>query len=180
MIKLLDLLKRLSEILINLKKLITKVEVVEPIKITIKPIENSMETNQEKLIKVAIDALDTDVTPQDNIPDEVACSEVVSTLINRVFPDFPILGSTADLFQRLKIDKRFKAVLTPQRGTIIVTPRTTEKTGHTGIYIADDRIASNNSLGKLKGKFTGNYSWNGWVNEFVVKKGLRVILFDIV
>jgi len=148
------------------------------------PIINNPETeptmtNEEKLIKVCVDALGTEVTPQDRIPDEVACSEVMTTLVQKVFSDFPILPSTRDLFNKLKSDKRFKATLTPRQGVIIVSPRTPTTIGHVGTFVTDSMIASNNSFGVNKGKFTGNYSWNGWINEFRNNRNLKIYLFEV-
>ena len=134
-------------------------------------------TNEEKLIKVCVDALDTDVTPQDKIPDQVACSEVMSTLIQKVFSDFPTLPSTRDLFNKLKSDKRFRATLTPRRGVIVVSPRTPTQTGHVGFFITDERIASNNSK---TGLWQGNYFWPSWIKEFIKEKGLHSYLFEII
>jgi hypothetical protein len=136
-----------------------------------------METNTDKLIKVAQKALDTDVTPLDNVPDRVACAESVSTLIKKVLPEFPIIASTADLYVKLKQDKRFKAVLNPVRGAIVISPRTATVNGHTGIFITNERIASNNSS---TGLFQGNYFWNTWIDYFIHKRGLRVYLFLMV
>lgn len=139
-----------------------------------------MENLKDKFIKIVLDALDTEITPQDNVPDEVACAEVVSTLIQKVFPDFPILPSTYELFSKLKLDKRFKATLTPERGCIVVSPRTASVYGHAGVFITDERIASNNSAGPLKGQFTGNFTWDTWIKEFIHKRGLRTFIFDII
>lgn len=136
-----------------------------------------METNNEKLIRIAQDALDTEVTPKDETPDYVACAEVVSTLIKKVFPDFPVISSTAELFQKLKADKRFKATLTPIMGCIVVSPRTASTYGHTGIFITNERIASNESK---TGIFRGNYSWSSWIAEFVHKRNLHTYLFEII
>jgi len=48
--------------------------------------EQLMETNQEKFIKICLDALDTDPSTPDGIKDELACAETMSTLIKRLFP----------------------------------------------------------------------------------------------
>lgn len=134
---------------------------------------------QDKFIKIATDALDTEVTPQDITPDEVACAEVLSTLIRKVFPDFPMIVSTIELFQRLKNDKRFVVTLSPQRGAIVISPTKGYTRGHCGVFITNERIASNNSFGQLKGKFTGNYQWDSWIKEFINKRGLHTYLFIV-
>ena len=61
-------------------------------------LKKQLELNmQERFLKICLDALDTEITPQDNVPDYVACAEVISTLIKKVIPDFPIISSTKDL-----------------------------------------------------------------------------------
>jgi glycosyltransferase involved in cell wall biosynthesis len=42
-------------------------------------------TNQEKFLKVCLEALDSDPTPQDEIKDDVSCAFTPSTLIKKVF-----------------------------------------------------------------------------------------------
>lgn len=140
-------------------------------------------SNEEKLIKYTIDHLDEDVSPKDLAGDELGCAESLSNLIQKVLPDFPILLSTLDLFNHLKKDKRFKATLTHRKGVIIVSPRmlTISPTGpsifgHCGIFITDEKVASNNSK---TGKFNGYYTWDSWIEEFVHKRELHIWLFEI-
>lgn len=133
------------------------IEIIEYIPIT-------METNQEKLLKITQEALDSDVSPEDLAKDEVGCAESVSNLIKKVFPDFPILLGTAELFWKLRTDKRFRFVTSPTGGCIIVSPKVGDKFGHTGIFITNERIASNNSK---TGLFQGNYLWpTTWIATF--------------
>lgn len=138
-----------------------------------------MKTNAEKLLDIALEALDTEVTPNDNVPDEVACAEVISTLLNKLFPDFPILASTKDLDMKLFTDKRFDRIGEPERGAIVISPRTSSTYGHCGVFITSEKIASNNSFGKLKGKFTGNYLWSEWIDEFRYERGLRIYIYRL-
>jgi hypothetical protein len=137
-----------------------------------------METNQEKLLRFTQQALDTDVSPQDLAKDELGCAESVSNLIKKVFPDFPIFLSTADLFWKLKIDKRFKITTTPSRGCLIISPKQNGVFGHTGIFLTETRIASNDSK---NGLFQGNYNWpENWINTFGSGgRGLHTYIFDI-
>jgi hypothetical protein len=135
--------------------------------------------NQEKLLKVTLDALDTDVTPKDETPDGVACAEVVSTLIGKVLPDFKKTSSTVDLDMKLFMDKRFARVTVPERGNIVVSPRKGDVYGHCGIFITSERIASNNSFGVKKGKLTGNYSWEDWIEEFKDRRGLKIYIYKL-
>jgi len=136
-----------------------------------------METNEEKFIKVCLNALDTDPTPRDEISDDVACAQVVCTLLKKVFPDFPILPSTRDLDNKLASDKRFKSRDLPNKGRIIISPRTPKKNGHVGVYITNERIASN---GSLDGIFRGNYDDESWRNEMEYKRNLKTRIYEIV
>jgi hypothetical protein len=133
-------------------------------------------TNEEKLLKLAIASLDTDVSPDDLANDELGCAESLSTLIRKVLPDFPILLSTKDLDMKLFIDKRFKRVNLPNKGRIIISPRTPAKPGHCGLWITNDRIASNNSY---NGLFQGNYTWESWVEEFIYKRKLHIYIYEL-
>ncbi len=139
-------------------------------------ITSTMETNEDKLIKYALEALDTDASPEDIAPDILGCAESVSNIIKKVLPDFPILTSTKDLDMKMFTDKRFKRCEIPNRGRIIVSPRTRAKTGHTGIWITNETIASSDSR---TGKWQGNYSYNSWIEAFKYKKGLHIYIYEI-
>ena len=133
-------------------------------------------TMDEKFLKVCLNALDTDPSTPDGVKDELGCADTLSHLIKKVFPDFPILFSTKDLDFKLFTDKRFERITEPQKGAIIVSPRTPTQTGHCGVFITGDRIASNNSK---TGLFQGNYLWSSWITEFKEKKGLKIYLYKL-
>lgn len=139
-------------------------------------IKEFMQTNTEKFIKVCNDALDTEVTPKDEVPDNVACAQTISTLIKKVFPDFPIVYSTKDLDMKLYMDKRFKRITEPEWGCVVVSPRNNTQYGHAGMFLTSERIASNDSK---TGLFKGNYSWSSWISEFQQKRGLRIYLYRL-
>ena len=149
-----------------------KIEEVEYIPLP----EIKMKTNAEKFIEVCLNALDTEVTPQDNIPDYVACAEVISTLIKKVFPDFPMISSTKDLDMKLFMDKRFQRITEPERGVVVISPRTINVNGHVGTFITSEKIASNTSK---DGIFRGNYLWNEWIREFKDRRGLKIYLYKL-
>jgi len=136
-------------------------------------------TNMEKFLKICLDALDTDVTPKDLVSDEFSCAEVVSTLIQKLLPDFRTYASTQDLDAKLFLDKRFKRLNVPERGCIWVSPRTKSTFGHSGVQISNEIIASNNSFGVFKGKFTGNYNAETWKKEFEIKRGLKTYYYKL-
>lgn len=133
-------------------------------------------TMQDKFLKLCLEALDTDVSPDDLVNDEFGCAESLSTLIKRICPDFPVIFSTKDLDWKLFIDKRFKRVDVPERGCVVISPRTNSVYGHCGVFITNERIASNNSK---NGLFQGNYSWDDWIKEFKTKRGLRIYIYKL-
>jgi hypothetical protein len=167
----------LINVAIKLKELLVLKKTLETPKPTPLPIINEpiMETNREKFLKVCLEALDTDVTPSDKTIDELACSESLSTLLKKVFPDFPILPLTNDLYTKLKSDKRFKAVLEPGKGRIIISPRIGATPGHVGVWITEEKIASNTSK---DGIWRGNYTYPEWIKEFRDKRKERIYIFD--
>lgn len=170
----------MSKFFLNLLKWLVKIwQVFFPPKIEeVEFIPPKPMTNEEKFLKVCMDALDTDVTPKDNVPDYIACAETMSTLIKKILPDFPILASTKDLDHKMFMDKRFKRCDLPCRGRIIVSPRTKKTNGHIGIFLTNDlKIASNNSY---NGKFDGqSYTWDEWIKEFKYKRKLRIYIYEI-
>jgi len=133
-------------------------------------------TMNERFLKICLDALDTDVTPKDLVSDEFACAEVVSTLIQKILPDFKIYPSTQDLDAKMFLDKRFKRITEPEIGAIIISPRTRTQYGHCGVFITSQRIASNNSQ---TGLFQGNYFWDSWIREFKDKRGLKIYIYKL-
>ncbi len=133
-------------------------------------------TNEEKLILYALDALDTDASPEDIAPDILGCAESVSNIIKKVLPDFPILTSTKDLDMKMFTDKRFKRCEIPNRGRIIVSPRTRAKNGHVSIQVDYENLASSDSR---TGLFQKNYTWQKWIEEFKYKRGLNIYIYEL-
>lgn len=159
------------------------------LKIVQKEVETITETNvtppetpeiaySEVFIKEVENSLGTDVSPQNKAPQELSCAEGVSELIRKVFPDFPVLTWTPDLFNQLKKDRRFKATLDPKGGCVIVSPtKSTTQRGHAGVFITDTDIASNDSR---TGTFNKNYTWSSWISTFKSTRGLNIYLFEMV
>lgn len=135
-----------------------------------------METLKERFIKVCLEALDTDVTPKDEVSDEVACAQVMSTLIKKVLPDFPIYESTLNLDQKMFIDKRFERILVPERGAVIISPRTGNTFGHVGMFVTSEKIASNTSK---DGIFRSNYDYQSWISTFKTGRRLRIYIYRL-
>lgn len=118
--------------------------------------------------------LGRDASPLDKAPDTLGCAESVSNIIRTIIPSFPYTVSTIRLYEALKESRRFKGTLTPSKGCIVVSPRIGDQPGHCGIFISDDRIASNNSQ---RGIWEDNYTWDSWIKYFK-GKGLRIHLFE--
>lgn len=117
-----------------------------------------------------------DVSPSDIADDELACAESVCNVLKYVYPDFPVLISTARLYEHLRKDKRFKATLDFQPGNIIISPTGTGVGhGHAGICAEDERIMSNTSA---TGKWENNYGLANWIAYFRHKKAMRVYYFE--
>lgn len=130
----------------------------------------------ETLAEAAIGMLGRDASPKNLAPNEFGCAESVSNIIHACWPDFPAeLVSTDDLYTALKNSTRFKQVSDPVRGCVVVSPRTPEVSGHTGIYIEDDSIASNDSS---TGLFKENYTRQSWRDVFITGRGLKGYLFE--
>lgn len=148
---------------------------------TIKPImEESNEKLNDKLVRIAdaLTLLKTDITPEDRVPDEVACVENVCEVINKVIP-FPILYYTPDFVRELKNDPRFEATLDFNEATIIVCATGTGNgtmRGHCGIIGIGKKIISNNSK---TGRWEYNYDIESWKQKFRIKGGMPILLFRL-
>jgi len=116
---------------------------------------------KQTLLSVATAALGSDATPQDATPDEVACAEVVTTLLRKVYPETPLITGTWTLNNFLANSPQWKEVNEYEPECVVVAPTGTGRqgtVGHTWIVMEDGTLASNNSYGLYKGKFTKNYT----------------------
>lgn len=125
---------------------------------------------KETLLDVCTRALNTDVTPQDEVKDEVACASTVSTLLKEVYPEVPHITGTWTLNEYLKTSPNWKIVNEYEPECVVIAPTGTGRmntVGHTGIVMDDGTIASNNSFGLNAGKFTKNYTPQIWEKKYV-------------
>ena len=119
-----------------------------------KPIQ---ETPQERLLQESRLMIGRDASPQDYIPDEVACAVSISNIINAVTTKtFPRISGTWTLvFEWFNKDKRFKKIKVSelQPGDILAyatgTVQGTKIRGH--VFVCDENgvLMSNNSDGGL-------------------------------
>jgi hypothetical protein len=139
----------------------------------------TMKSNAQKLYDAAVAALGTDASPNDLAPDELGCAETVSSIIRKVLPDFPVITGTATLWERFISDGRFTEVTgTPQAGDIIISPTQPQRPfpGHTGIFLGEREIASNDSR---TGTFAQNYVLNTWKGYYGAKGGYPVYIYRL-
>lgn len=126
---------------------------------------------QDNLYAVSLKALNTDVTPTDQIPDDVACASCVTTLLSKVM-DFPHIPGTYNLLKRFQTDKRFQEVDIKdiQKGDIVLCATGTTgytspqvSNGHTGIYMGNNLIANNRSR---DGLWVESYTIDEWTKRW--------------
>jgi hypothetical protein len=134
-------------------------------------------TNAQKIADAARAALGKDMTPDDRIPDEVACVTQLVNILPREFGISPNLVGTGQLYAALLRSPRFRPVSAPAPGTIVVSVTRGNRHGHCGIYVGYDQIASNNSFGGVRGLWTVNYTRRKWIDYFYKKEGLAGYLF---
>lgn len=133
---------------------------------------------REKLLQAARNALGTELTPKDEVEDEVACASSMSALLKKVLPDFPHITGTATLFEHLLQDTRFKKTNLPKPGNIIISP--TENSsfhGHVGVFLENEKITSNASA---TGLWSQNYDIGSWVSRYRAKGHLKIYIFELV
>ena len=133
------------------------------------------------LLDVCTANLGKDVTPKDVIDDEVACAETVTTILQMVYADMPIITGTYTLWQHMKSPtSNFVEVNEPEPGAIIISPTGTGKygcIGHVGIIDDNGIIMSNNSFGQHKGQFTQNYTFDTWTERYKNQHGMPIFFF---
>lgn len=130
-------------------------------------------SNQELVSASAKSAIGQDASPDDLVPDDVACVESLSNILRQVYPDFPILTGTANLSVFLYKDGRFKATIEElQSGFIVVCPTGKGNgtiVGHCWIAIELNGklvLASNNS-------FTGKWEITDTLDS-IIKRYRRI------
>jgi hypothetical protein len=132
---------------------------------------------RKTFLQACTEALGTDATPDDLVPDTVACAITVSTLIRKVDPSFPLIAGTWTLWDVVRHRKDWQLVSEPVPGALVLSPTGTGKkgtVGHVGVIMEDGTIASNNSK---TGKFEKNYTLASWRAYFAVKQGMPVHIF---
>jgi hypothetical protein len=161
---------------------------LEKLKQQLLDLQKQLYKKPRTLYEVAKQSEGIDVTPDDLIPDPVACAITVSTIIRKLIPDFPLVAGTYTLFDVLEHHPRFRRVTLPMPGTIIISPtsmsrkRTTIKNGHCGIFTLNHNIMSNNSNSNKKGEagtFVENYTLIKWKEYFEMRGGYPIFFYAL-
>ena len=136
---------------------------------------------RQTLLKVCENALGTDASPADTAPDSLSCADTITTLMRIVRPETPHLLSTILFNQWLQNKNNGYRLVDETEGflpeDIIISPTQGAVTGHVGIFMQEGLIASSNSFGLHKGKFTQNYTFPTWSNYFKVKRNLPIYIY---
>ena len=139
--------------------------------------------NTTKLYTEAVKSLGKDASPQDRVEDQLACVDSVEQIHYRALGEYicPPRGeiSTLRLYQKIKNDPKWKLIIQPVPGALIISPsgmsNKNYKHGHAGIFMLGNTIASNDSR---SGLFIENYTWNSWNHVFRDKFGFPVFMFE--
>jgi hypothetical protein len=134
-------------------------------------------TMRKSFLDVCTEALGTDVTPDDLVPDAVACAITVTTLLSKVDATFPRVAGTWTLYDILKHRKDYERVTVPSPGTIIISPTglgAPGTNGHVGVFLRDGMIASNDSK---TGKFVVNHTLDSWHRYYSEKLQYPIFMF---
>jgi hypothetical protein len=149
------------------------------VKVEVKECPQPKKTNRDKLCEFAYTFLNTDPTPKDEQPDEVACVHSLTTILNK-YIGHPIMTYTPTFLEAIKKDARFKEVTEFKPGVIIISPTATGNgsiIGHTGIVGKGGKILSNASS---TGLWTDKYDTVSWIDRYSRKGGLSLYLFELI
>lgn len=167
---------RVQEALAVLLKRLMPVTPPEP---PVKPRETS-EFGNEHLYNVSKANLGRDVTPKDEVPDEVACVVSFQAVFNEAFGFFigagPARYNTRALKDAMKADVRFKAVQPSEAkpGDIALCP-TGEGVGLGHVWIVGKRDWMSNT--SKTGLWQANYTKQQIINDFVKKRRFPLYVF---
>jgi hypothetical protein len=136
-------------------------------------------TNRERLIEISENYFNIDPTPNDEQPDDYACVHSLTTIIKKLYPDFPVMTYTPTFLTFLRGDKRFKETFELKEGNIIVSPTLSGNgtiVGHTGIIGKAGKIYSNATS---SGMWMDKYDAVSWIDRYSRKGGLSLHIFEV-
>lgn len=138
--------------------------------------------NRIILYEVARACIGRDITPEDIVPDEVACAATVNAVYKMAFgSEIGGGASTTFLYRALVEHKDFIEVIQPLEGDIIISPtgysafpNTPIKNGHVGIVGVNGIIMSNSSS---NGLFSENFNMISWKKRYQTNGGYPIHYF---
>ncbi len=138
-------------------------------------------TPREILYNAALSLFNTDASPADRAPDDLACAETVNEIHKKAFGiRIEEEGlSTTKLYQALlSLKSMFLRVVDPLPGDIIISPTGygtgAIRHGHVGIVSEAGMILSNDSN---TGNLTAKYNIQSWVKRYKINGGFPVVFF---
>jgi hypothetical protein len=139
---------------------------------------NKLKPMKKTFLQECEAALGTDVTPDDLVPDTVACAITVSTLKNKTDATFPKVAGTWTLYDVLEHRTDHVRVTTPEPGDVVISPtgmgNGSLSNGHVGVVGRNGKIMSNDSA---TGKFESNYDLMSWDARYRQKGGFPVLYY---
>lgn len=131
------------------------------------------------LVDTARGFLGTDASPNDKAPDELGCAETVTTIMKKLYPETPVILGTWTMWMFLRDEKNgWVEVPSYEENAIVISPTGSGSgVGHVGICMGDSLIASNNSFGVFKGRFTENYTETTWRAKYAGRQGMPVLFY---
>lgn len=140
----------------------------------------SMQTKSQRLAELAKSKLETDFTNDNIVPDEVSCAYAVTTILKEFDGVTPIIPGTNQLLTYLETSGLFERIMEPVAGCIVMSATGTNSkpeiipNGHTGIYLDNNLIMSNDSA---SGLWKQNYTRESWRNRYYYRGGYPVRLY---
>jgi hypothetical protein len=169
----------MKELLKNIYKTLYKEDLVQIETIPCPVVVPPPQTPSERLVELSEGYFNTDPTPKDEVSDYIACVHSLTTILKKMFSDFPVMTYTPTLLNFLQMDKRFKATTEWKEGTIIISPTNTGNgkiMGHCGCLGKAGKIFSNSSE---TGLWSDKYSTIDWIDRYSRKGGLALYLFEL-
>ncbi len=167
------------------------IEALKSLLAFIRPVKSPVEvpyvkSPRERLYETAVACLDTDASPKDLAPDDLACAESVNNVYFKAFGEYietPGLSTTKLFAAMMDRTDKFLRVTDCQEGNIIISPTGFSKNsslpipnGHVGIIGKSGKIMSNSSA---TGKFIENYTLNTWTQRYRATGGYPIHVFKV-
>lgn len=144
-------------------------------------VSRNLSTKSSTLLYEVVRAnLGVELTPKDEVPDEVACMSTMNALHKKAFGE-PIGGDASTYlgYLALKNNKNWVKVVTPLPGDVVISPsgfggKNGVTNGHVGCYLGGNKIASNNSQ---TGLLDDHLNLESWRQRYVTLGGYPIWFF---